>query len=447
MTGAVAVMASYKAAALPTLVLNLDAALGAIPGAALTTSASFNGSSQYLSLPASSNWALGTGDFTIEWWQYMTTQNANPRVFSVGTYPSASIAVSIEGGTLYVWEASGNRFSFSLTAGGYLNQWVHFAISRVSGQTSVYKNGTRIGSAYSDTYDISNSSTVLTIGQESTQSAGSYFTGYLSNFRIIKGTGLYSGASLTVPTTALLPVSGTVVLLPLTAAPFMDISTNAAVVTNAGTTTTTASAPTLSAPATDLLGGSVTTRNTGSSMGWATTTGGIFRKTTTATSDFLEFGPDYSATSKAYTVMMVYKSGSTAGRLLNANTASPDWLMGIWDSPSNIQNIFYNGGFIGASNTAATGAWTLQWVTYNGTPGSAVSQSYVATNTTPTTTFGTGSTSGGFNQLRLFGRYASATTITEVGVYDVGLVKVWNGVLTLSQIQSEWTTYKTRFGY
>ena len=108
---------------------------------------------------------------------------------------------------------------------------------------------------------------------------------------------------------------------------------------------------------------------------------------------------------------------------------------------------FYNGNFIGSSSTAATGAWTLQWVTYNGTPASAVSNSYVATSSQPTTTFGTGSTTGGFNQLRLFGRYNTATSITEVGVYDTALVKVWNGVLSLAEIQAQYALYKTRFGY
>jgi hypothetical protein len=445
MTGIAMLNSSFGGAAPAALVLNLDAAVGALPGSALTTSASFDGSSQYLTLPASSNWALGTGDFTIEWFQYQTSAGSFPRVFSVGNYPSASIAVSIESGTFYVWEASGNRFSASITS--YLNTWVHFAISRVSGQTSVYQNGTRLGSAYADTNNINDSSSVLAIGQESTAGVGAYFPGYLSNFRIIKGTGLYSGASLTVPTTSLLPVSGTVALLPLTASPFMDMSTNNATVTNAGTTTTTASAPTLSAPNADLLNTSVTKRNTNSSMAWATTTGGIFRKTTTNTADFLTFGPDYSATSKAYTVMMVYRTGSTAGRLLNANSASPDWLMGVWGSPSHVQNIFFNGNFVGASNTAATGAWTFQWVTYNGRPAAAVSNSYVATSSQPTTTFGTGSTSGGFNQLRLFGRFVDSTTISEVGVYDTALVKVWDGVLTLAQIQAQYAAYKSRFGY
>jgi hypothetical protein len=191
----------------------------------------------------------------------------------------------------------------------------------------------------------------------------------------------------------------------------------------------------------------ITTLNSGGSMSWSATNGGIFQKTSTATSDFLAFGPDYSATTSPYTVMMVYRSGSTAGRLLNANTADPDWLMGVWGSPSNVQNIFFNGAFVGANNTAATGAWTFQWVTYNGIPASAVSNSYVATSSQPTTTFGTGSTTGGFNGLRLFGRYASATTISEVGVYDTALVKVWDSVLTLAQIQGQWSAYRTRFGY
>ena len=194
-------------------------------------------------------------------------------------------------------------------------------------------------------------------------------------------------------------------------------------------------------------GYTITTLNSGGSMSWSATNGGIFQKTATTTTDFLTFGPDYSATTSPYTVMMVYRSGSTAGRLLNANTASPDWLMGIWGSPSNVQNIFFNGAFVGANNTAATGAWTFQWVTYNGIPASAVSNSYVATSSQPTTAFGTGSTSGGFNGLRLFGRYASATTITEVGVYDTALVKVWDSVLTLAQIQAQWSAYRTRFGY
>jgi hypothetical protein len=192
----------------------------------------------------------------------------------------------------------------------------------------------------------------------------------------------------------------------------------------------------------------ITTRNTNSSMSWSATNGGIFRKTTDNSADFLTFGPDYSATSNAYTVMMVYKSVTgTAGRLLNANTDSPDWLAGLWGNAGGVQNIFFNGSFVGSSSTAQDNNWQFIWCTYNGTPGSAVTQSYVANSSQPTTTFGTRVGSGGFNGLRLFGRFVNSTTSTEVVTADVGLVKLWDSVLTLPQIQSQWNAYKTRFGY
>ena len=195
-------------------------------------------------------------------------------------------------------------------------------------------------------------------------------------------------------------------------------------------------------------GFTITTLNPGGSMSWDPADGGIFRKTAPTGTDFLTFGPDYSATSQAYTVMMAYRSQpSTAGRLLNANSASPDWLLGLWGSPSYVQNIFFNGSFVGANNTAANDNWQFIWATYNGNAGSPTSQSYVANSTVPTTTFGTDTTNGGFNGLRLFGRYDSPTGSSENPTSDVGLVKVWNKVLNLSQIQAQWNAYKTRFGY
>jgi len=188
----------------------------------------------------------------------------------------------------------------------------------------------------------------------------------------------------------------------------------------------------------------ITTLNPGGSMSWSATNSGIFRKTVATDTDFLTFGPNYSATSDPYTVMMVYRSQpSSDGRLLNANSSSPDWLEGLY---SQYQNVFFNGGFVG-SNTPEDNAWQFIWATYNGEPGSALSESYVANSTMPTTAYGTSANSGGFDGLRLFGRYLNATTSSEVPIADVGLVKVWDGVLTLAQIQAQYTAYKTRFGY
>jgi hypothetical protein len=50
---------------------------------------------------------------------------------------------------------------------------------------------------------------------------------------------------------------------------------------------------------------------------------------------------------------------------------------------------------------------------------------------------------GGFDQLRLFSRSSGS----EVQTADIGFIKVYNGVLTLANVQTLYTTYKARFGY
>jgi hypothetical protein len=196
----------------------------------------FNGTNQYLSVPGNAAFNFGTGNFTIEWWQYMTSQPSNPRVFSIGNYPSTTIGVSIEGsGTFYLWENSSVRFSYSLTADGYLNRWLHFAISRNNGNTSIFKNGIQIGSSYSDTNNINNTSTALSIGQESSATAASYFPGYISNLRILNGTALYT-SNFTPSTTPLSAIANTS-LLACQSATIIDNSSNNFAITNNNTAT------------------------------------------------------------------------------------------------------------------------------------------------------------------------------------------------------------------
>jgi hypothetical protein len=170
--------------------------------------------------------------------------------------------------------------------------------------------------------------------------------------------------------------------------------------------------------------------------------------TTASTNNFLSFGPDFTSSTQAFTVGMAYKwNGATAGRLLNANTASPDFLMGLWGSPAAQMNIAFAGSFIGPNNTAANTAWRFIWFTCTGTVSATRSKSYIATTTAPSGTNGTGSDNGGFNGLRLFGRFVNSTTSSEPVDADVGFVKVWNGELTLAQILAQYAAYAARFGY
>lgn len=183
-------------------------------------------------------------------------------------------------------------------------------------------------------------------------------------------------------------------------------------------------------------------------ISWSSDNGGVFRVTTASTNNFLAFGPDFSSSTQAYTVGMAYKwNGSTAGRLLNANTASPDFLMGLWGSPAATMNIAFAGSFVGPNNTAANTAWRFIWFTCTGTVSATRSKSYIATTTTPSGTNGTSADNGGFNGLRLFGRFVNGTTISEQVDADVGFVKVWNGELTLAEIQAQYSLYAARFGY
>lgn len=189
----------------------------------------------------------------------------------------------------------------------------------------------------------------------------------------------------------------------------------------------------------------ITVTNPTPRISWSSDNNGVFRVTTASTNNFMTFGPNFSSGTQAFTVGMAYKwNGATAGRLLNANTASPDFLMGLWgDGATPKMNIAFANGFTGVTTTVADTAWHFIWFTSTGTAGATKAKSYVATNTAPSGTNGTSSANGGFNGLRLFSRQSNSEQVDA----DVGFVKVWDGELTLAQIQAEHAAYKTRFGY
>lgn len=193
----------------------------------------------------------------------------------------------------------------------------------------------------------------------------------------------------------------------------------------------------------------VTMTNTGTSMAWNSANGGVFRKSSIGTSDMFFGGPNYSTASQPWTVFMAYKwDGVTGGRLLNANSASPDFLMGLWSSSGTTRmNIAFNGSFVGPNSNTADTAWHFIWMTNDGLQTTNSSKSYIATNTAPSGTAGTRSGSGGFNGLRLFGRFVNSTSSTEPVTGDVAFVKVYNGALPLADIQALHATYKARLGY
>lgn len=167
-----------------------------------------------ITIPNDIDFRMGTGDFTIEWFQYQLAGSAtNQRIFSIGSYPSASIGVSQEGSdssrSFYAWISGANLIAGSQN---FLNTWVHFAITRSGTSLRVFKNGTQLGSTLTNSTNFNNTTNTLKIGNESTTSAGAAFNGYITNFHWVKGTALYT-ANFSRPTAPITPVANTQLLL------------------------------------------------------------------------------------------------------------------------------------------------------------------------------------------------------------------------------------------
>jgi hypothetical protein len=156
-----------------------------------------NGSSNFINVPNISNYAPGTGDFAIEWWQYGGTSASFPRIFSIGTYTSGNtLAISQEGGTLYFWiNSSANGAGTSLGSFGAITSvWNHFIVTRVSGAVRAYKNSIYLGTSATNTNNATFSNTkYCSIGAESTNGtsgvSGTFLGGRISSFRLYIGKG------------------------------------------------------------------------------------------------------------------------------------------------------------------------------------------------------------------------------------------------------------------
>jgi hypothetical protein len=189
-------------------------------GGSISFSANFGDAGSQVSYPNDSNLALGDGDFTIEWFQYWTDDSNFQRPFSIGSFAENDVNIAVsyegseEGGVIYFWERQNNPIAVNNELPP-LNAWTHIAIVGTGGNgIAFYINGTRTFNNEEEGYDFNDTTTALSIGNETepVENIGA-FNGQITNFRWVKGTALYSGASLTVPTQPLTAVSGTQLLL------------------------------------------------------------------------------------------------------------------------------------------------------------------------------------------------------------------------------------------
>jgi hypothetical protein len=188
-------------------------------------SLSFNGSSQFLSVPTVSGYTLNA-DFTIEFWanatSYPSTGGGSPCVLS-STNTSNNWLVLVDTGAIaFYWNGSA---VLTVTPTNATGSWYHVAVVRSGTTVTIYKNGTSLGTATSAASFTSTST--MNIGQQNTGIG--YWAGLLSNVRIVKGTAVYT-ANFTPSIAPLAPITNTTLLLSaVSGAPCADLSTTAAI--------------------------------------------------------------------------------------------------------------------------------------------------------------------------------------------------------------------------
>jgi hypothetical protein len=257
---------------------------------------------------------------------------------------------------------------------------------------------------------------------------------------MIIGPGITFGNGIQVAapvTTSSAPVVSASLIFDLDAANFLAVPTNGTVVAGTGTTSER----------------TLTVTNAGS-IGYSSSNGGYFSKSNNVGTDTIVGGPN--TTSASYTVFMAYQPQNNTsggqGRILSCN-AGQDWLIGTYapapGSGTMYMNVFYPGSEVWLSHDPSDTGWHFIWVTY--TLATGVANLYIASSSVNNTSGPSGvyktvtfaaNGNRGFNQFTMWRRPGPS----EVGQANIGFIKSYNGALTLTDIQSQWSYYHGRFG-
>ena len=195
----------------------------------------FNGSTDWLTAPASANLNVFGGNFTIELWIYVLSLNGSGYTYVImqddGNSSSMNFLFRIDTSSYpyFSYYTSSSRASINTITSSVaisLNTWNHIAVTYNGTNVILWLNGVNV--ATSTTAPWAGASVQTAIGNWSS-GAGvntttySKLNAYISNLRFVKGTALYT-STFTPSTTPLTTVTNTVLLTCATNR-FQDTST------------------------------------------------------------------------------------------------------------------------------------------------------------------------------------------------------------------------------
>ena len=180
---------------------------------------SFDGTGDYLEIADDSSLELGSGNFTIECFfnvkQFDSLRTLASKYKTVDGYRSWRLVFQTNGtlGLDITGNSGGGGISNVKTATVFeKNTWYHLAVVRNSNTITFYINGTADSNTLSFSATPHDNSTPVRIGTQFNSSGARYYhDGFVSNFRIVVGTALYTG-DFTAPTSKLTAVTNTKLL-------------------------------------------------------------------------------------------------------------------------------------------------------------------------------------------------------------------------------------------
>jgi len=294
----------------------------------------FDGTGDYLQI-ANNAVLTPSGDFTIEFWAYVTDSSGTQEWYSKGYGIQIYIASAVWGSAF----SSSNNSTYYVnyaTAPVITNAWTHVAVTRSGNTYRLFINGTETNSATSSSAP-NTGTDVLRLGE---WSLGTTFgaKGYMSAVRYINGTAVYT-SNFTPPTAPLTAITNTSLLLNFTNAGIYDgtLKNNLETVGNAQVST------------------SVVKYGTGSMYFDGT---GDWLQALAVSNELFRFGTN------DFTVECWFYRSSTSGRgdLLGTYSATPTgWGLGTTIS-TTADVVFYIGNTALASTSAS--AWSVSTWTH-----------------------------------------------------------------------------------
>ena len=171
-----------------------------------TGSLAFDGSGDYLKAPNSPVYQLGSGNFTLEAWVYVTQTSGSVQTLmakgtGLGNQASYVIQLNTNGTWVYNISDNGATWSYSNVSIGTntLNTWQHIALVRNGSTFTPYLNGVA-GTTTTTSLTLFAGTAPFTVGADDAGNNTLY--GYVDDLRITNGLARYT-AAFTPPASAL----------------------------------------------------------------------------------------------------------------------------------------------------------------------------------------------------------------------------------------------------